>query len=898
MRCSGTQSELQARFGIGYRLIVRAPGPAEDLDPIVATHAPPEAPEALVKGRAAGTEVHYHLPHGTRISSLLRELLATPSVTGCEVSLQTLEDVFIKVCEGRLPAAPPESAAAAALSRPAGGLTEAPPLLATGRTLFSRQVEALARKSTLGLAHNGWLTAGRVLIPLGAALVALALLRGQSPSVCVRPLLEAPIRVDSLLTGGNGSVVVCGTDSGAAVGEALLERGSSWSSLGCGGCSDAQFVGALEQLRNALPPALELGGCVSSGTSSAVAVNSLEFTLPIAALTNLAQNALLLQRPSSATPMILNVSVHRFDGATDTVLLEPINASVIVAMAVLVLGFTVHAFLAGLSAMLERTSGEKGMLLESGASVGATWAMQLACDLALSAPLCAAAALILWSGVGQTAAAAPHILLTEPGWAFLSLLAFSFAATTATYAALQVASKPALLLLCLLAVALLHPFVVFLVTYLAIVGTQGTAFAGARVVAALCSAQTPASALVVALMTISNTAQMRCQPADLALAPLAPAMAVPLGCLGAQGLAFLGAALVADWLPAWRARWAGRVGGAAAAAGLVLSGLRKSFGATVAVQDVSLAVPRGDCVALLGENGCGKTTLLAMIGGLIAFDGGGDCTIDGSSVVSSMAVARRKLAVCPHFDALPAHLSVRETIAFFARMKGLPEHNIATAVDGLISELGLQLHCDQLTGALSGGNRRKTSLAAALVGRAPCLLLDEATTGMDALSKRVVWRALATRRGTQAVLMTTHSLEEAEAVASHIAIMSAGRLQAQGTLPQLRSQFEGGYTVDLVLGESAVTDPASALRDMPGVASLSAPAPDLHPERLRLQTSAPLVECFEHCELLRGRGLVRDFAVAPTTLETIFLRALTVGSGRATATDHDPRAALPWAQRG
>jgi ATP-binding cassette subfamily A (ABC1) protein 3 len=948
IRCHGTLSELQARFGVGYRLVVRIPpgqppaataAAASELKMVIAAHVP--AGEALPAPRVSGNEVQFMLPNSAQIAALLRKVLSMRQpplvVEGCEVSLQTLEDVFVKVCEGLLPHPPQPLPDSNHTLDPRSSRHNV-----SGAALLLRQLDALARKWTLSIARDRTLLV-RAIVTVGAALAAGLLLRHADPSVCARPPPEPVIQLDSVFmasTDGAAGMLLVGGGGAAAAHQALSARGSAWGVVDGNGSwmSTARFLADLEGRRDELPPALEL--VIPPAFSSAAAVvNSLEETIPIAALLNLAQNALLLINLSaiggggSGGGVMVNTTLHRFDDARDAVTLETLDVSVVAAHALLVLGFTVGAFLAGLPAMRERLSGERALLVATGTSVGMLWVVQLAGDMFVSAVLAGVATLVLWA----LGAGGQHLLSTEPAFVFATLFDFSFAATATTYALSQLASKPAILLLGIVAVAILHPFAVFLVTYLAIAATQGVTFAGAEIVATVYSVQTPVSALLFGLMRIGNTAQSRCNALDLSLRPLAPAMAMPLSVMAIQGVIFFSAALVADWLPVWRNRWtaayqrwtqkvhgkaasepaaarAAADGGEAATGGFgggfLLQGLGKDYpGMPVpAVCNVSMLAPPGSCVALLGDNGCGKTTLFSMVSGRTP-PSRGDCLVDGHSILADLPGARRALALCPQFDALPPLLSAREAIVLFGRLKGVPIDALGPAVDGLLAELGLDGHAEQQLGALSGGSRRKVSLAAALVGGAPCMLLDEATTGMDALSKRLVWRALSARRDGRTCLFVTHSLEEAEALSTQVAIMSRGRLLAHGTLAQLREQFEGGYTVELAVASggnndnnhaATATAATLAVRDFPGAMPFLATSGKCHDRlgRVRLQSSAPFVECFEACERLRIQGIVTDFSVSPTTLETIFTRAVSVEGTRRIEDDESVAAAiLPWSQR-
>lgn len=189
--------------------------------------------------------------------------------------------------------------------------------------------------------------------------------------------------------------------------------------------------------------------------------------------------------------------------------------------------------------------------------------------------------------------------------------------------------------------------------------------------------------------------------------------------------------------------------------GLRIIHLTKHFGKNVAVEDVTFGVPRGEVFALLGPNGAGKSTTISMIRGDIQPSRkGGHILVENVSVADHRAAARSHLGVCPQFDAMDT-MTVLEHLRFYARIRGVPDvdHNVSEA----IRAVGLQSYGQRMAAQLSGGNKRKLSLAIALMGNPSVLLLDEPSSGMDAASKRVMWRTLASVVPGRCLLLTTHS---------------------------------------------------------------------------------------------------------------------------------------------
>lgn len=181
---------------------------------------------------------------------------------------------------------------------------------------------------------------------------------------------------------------------------------------------------------------------------------------------------------------------------------------------------------------------------------------------------------------------------------------------------------------------------------------------------------------------------------------------------------------------------------------VVLDGVHKQYsqgpGAppVVAVAGLWLRVWPGECFGLLGVNGAGKTTTFKMLTGEVTPDAG-QAWISHFSVLTQLASARQRLGYCPQFEALPAAMTGREVLTMYARLRGRASAaSTAAEVDALLQELGLEQYADVMCGSYSGGNKRKLSVAVALVGDPPLVLLDEPSTGMDPAARRFLWRVL------------------------------------------------------------------------------------------------------------------------------------------------------------
>lgn len=229
--------------------------------------------------------------------------------------------------------------------------------------------------------------------------------------------------------------------------------------------------------------------------------------------------------------------------------------------------------------------------------------------------------------------------------------------------------------------------------------------------------------------------------------------------------------------------------------GLRVLHLTKTFGKSTAVEDVTFGVSRGEVFALLGPNGAGKTTTISLIrGDMQPTRNGGEIYVENVPVLTHRAAARSHLGVCPQFDAMD-QMTVLEHLTFYSRIRGVADsrHN----VNEVMRAVGLTAFQDRMAMNLSGGNKRKLSLGIALMGNPTVLLLDEPSSGMDAASKRIMWKTLASVVPGRSIVLTTHSMEEADALATRAGIM-ARHMLALGSTHHLRRKYGNLYHVHLV----------------------------------------------------------------------------------------------------
>lgn len=221
----------------------------------------------------------------------------------------------------------------------------------------------------------------------------------------------------------------------------------------------------------------------------------------------------------------------------------------------------------------------------------------------------------------------------------------------------------------------------------------------------------------------------------------------------------------------------------------------------VAVDKISFGVEQGEVFALLGVNGAGKTTTFKMMSGEIA-PTEGKVFIKGFDISQDLRKAQQFIGYCPQFDALLDFLTAKEHLELFAAIKGIPVEKRKRMIDQKIKDVGLEPFKNIPAGTYSGGNKRKLSFAIATIGNPPIVFLDEPSTGMDPESRRFMWSVISnisTKRKMSSIVLTTHSMEEAEALSTRIAIQVDGLIKCLGSAQHIKNKFGGGYEMEFKL---------------------------------------------------------------------------------------------------
>uniref|UniRef100_A0AAY4D1N6 P-type phospholipid transporter n=1 Tax=Denticeps clupeoides TaxID=299321 RepID=A0AAY4D1N6_9TELE len=313
-----------------------------------------------------------------------------------------------------------------------------------------------------------------------------------------------------------------------------------------------------------------------------------------------------------------------------------------------------------------------------------------------------------------------------------------------------------------------------------------------------------------------------------------------------------------------------------------------------AVDRICVGVSPGECFGLLGVNGAGKTTTFKMLTGDIDVTGG-EAAVTGHSILTNILDVHQNMSYCPQFDAIDELLTGREHLHFYARLRGVPESEISRVAEWAILKLGLSQYAGRSAGTYSGGNRRKLSTAIAMIGCPALVLLDEPTTGMDPHSRRLLWNSIMNViQNGRAVVLTSHSMEECEALCTRLAIMVNGTFKCLGTIQHLKYKFGDGYVITMKIrspepGSVPDLNPAEAFMEstFPGCVQR-----EKHYNTLQYEiASSSLARIFQLVLANKERLHIEDYSVSQTTLDQVFVNFAKQQSGEDHTIVFHPRAA-------
>ncbi|KAF6732548.1 ATP-binding cassette sub-family A member 3 [Oryzias melastigma] len=307
---------------------------------------------------------------------------------------------------------------------------------------------------------------------------------------------------------------------------------------------------------------------------------------------------------------------------------------------------------------------------------------------------------------------------------------------------------------------------------------------------------------------------------------------------------------------------------------LILQELSKVYSSgesLLAVDRLSLAVAKGECFGLLGFNGAGKTTTFKMLTGDESVTSG-DAYIDGYSILRDI-----KKATVLSFDAVLDHMTGRETLSMYARLRGIPEKYVSGCVENVLRSLLLEPHADKLVRSYSGGNKRKLSAGMALIGGPPVIFLDEPSTGMDPVARRLLWDAIThIRESGKAIVITSHSMEECEALCTRLAVMVNGQFKCLGSPQHLKSKFGSGYTLLAKVHVEAELE-ESDLRLFKDFIESTFPGSQLKDEHQGMvhyhltDRTLTWAQVFGTLEAAKEKYQIEDYCVSQISLEQVFL---------------------------
>ncbi|XP_065780156.1 phospholipid-transporting ATPase ABCA3 isoform X3 [Muntiacus reevesi] len=291
-----------------------------------------------------------------------------------------------------------------------------------------------------------------------------------------------------------------------------------------------------------------------------------------------------------------------------------------------------------------------------------------------------------------------------------------------------------------------------------------------------------------------------------------------------------------------------------------------------AVRDLNLNLYEGQITILLGHNGAGKTTTLSMLTGLFP-PTSGRAYISGYEVSQDMDQIRKSLGLCPQHDVLFDNLTIAEHLYFYAQLKGLPRQKCPEEVKRMLHVLGLEEKRDSRSKFLSGGMRRKLSIGIALIAGSKVLMLDEPTSGVDAISRRAIWDLLQQHKSDRTILLTTHFMDEADLLGDRIAIMAKGELQCCGSSLFLKEKYGAGYHMTLVKEPHCNPEGISRLvqHHVPNATLESSAGAELS-FILPKESTHRFESLFAKLEKKQKELGIASFGASVTTMEEVFLR--------------------------
>ncbi|KAF8976612.1 hypothetical protein BGZ46_008121 [Entomortierella lignicola] len=306
-----------------------------------------------------------------------------------------------------------------------------------------------------------------------------------------------------------------------------------------------------------------------------------------------------------------------------------------------------------------------------------------------------------------------------------------------------------------------------------------------------------------------------------------------------------------------------------------------------ALRGMTFGVETDTVLGLLGPNGAGKSTLIHLLTGLYS-PTSGTAYVAGANIRTDMATVHSKIGVCPQHDILWGDLTVADHLLFYSRLRGIPPNLEQQAVTYAIASVSLTKFRDRQVKGLSGGEKRRVSIAISLLGDNSVIFLDEPSTGLDPAVRRVIWDIINRVKVNRTIVLTTHSMEEADILSDKIAIMTSGRLRCIGSSLHLKELYGTGFRLNISSRPGQLQEACESIQ--------SHILNGLKYKRIDKFTNATTFEFeldSEHQQQQQGRGqlssifaalsqsgrfpAVEDWGVSQTTLEDVFIKIVTEG---------------------
>ncbi|XP_064455078.1 ATP-binding cassette sub-family A member 17-like [Ornithodoros turicata] len=301
-------------------------------------------------------------------------------------------------------------------------------------------------------------------------------------------------------------------------------------------------------------------------------------------------------------------------------------------------------------------------------------------------------------------------------------------------------------------------------------------------------------------------------------------------------------------------------------------GLRKNFGSNVALDGIDIKFYAGEITVLLGHNGAGKTTMINILTGILS-PTEGTAIICGYDILKNTTKARKNITLCPQFDVFFPDLTVEEHLTFFGTMRGLTRTSLAERMASVLQTVRLSAKIGDLSDSLSGGMKRRLSIAIAIVSNPKVLILDEPTSGIDPETRRELWDLFFSLRKQCSIVLSTHDMEEADVLGDRIAIMAEGSVHCWGTPNFLKKAFGTGYQVHLQKAANFnINGTLTILRQTAPNAEVADDG--LTEVRISLQVTDPtgFETMFQTLESQRAALGIASVGVTVSTMEDVYIK--------------------------